>query len=230
LNSEVPAQLALLVARGGARFLHVSTDAVFDGQRGGYRENDAPNPLGVYARTKLAGEQAVAQANPEALIVRVNLFGWSLSARRSLSEFFFHNLQAGRPVMGFTDVYFCPVLANHLAHLFLRMLAAGLSGLYHATGHECISKYDFGVRLAQQCGLDASLIRPASVAEAGLKAVRSPNLTLRNEKLARALGQAVDQVTPSLSTGLEDLFTLYQQGYPQRLRAMQVEQGREEKG
>ena len=56
--------------------MHISTDAVFDGTRGNYTEKDEPNPLGVYARTKLEAEWAVAEADPGAIIARVNLFGW----------------------------------------------------------------------------------------------------------------------------------------------------------
>jgi dTDP-4-dehydrorhamnose reductase len=214
LNSEVPRKLAHHVARGGARLLHVSTDAVFDGQRGDYREDDAPNPLSVYARTKLEGERAVAEADPEAIVARVNLFGWSLSGKRSLAEFFFNNLRAGKPVMGFTDVYFCPLLANHLAGIFLQMLDAGLNGLYHVVGADCTSKYQFGVDIARKFGLDESLIAPKSVQDANLKAARSPNLTLRTDKLIHNLGAP----PPSLSTGIEHFYTLYQQGYPQMLK------------
>src|SRR4030066_46346 len=61
LNTDLPRTLASHVARGGARMVHVSTDAVFDGLRGDYREEDQPNPQGVYARTKLAGERGGAQ-------------------------------------------------------------------------------------------------------------------------------------------------------------------------
>ena len=95
--------------------MHVSTDAVFDGQAAATTEQDTPNPLSIYARTKLDGERGVAEANPDAIIARVNLYGWSLSGRRSLAEFFFNNLSAGKRVKGFTDVYFCPLLANDLA-------------------------------------------------------------------------------------------------------------------
>jgi dTDP-4-dehydrorhamnose reductase len=211
LNSEIPGQLAELVARGGARLLHVSTDAVFDGQRGGYTEEDAPNPLGVYAQTKLDGERAVLSANSQAIVARVNLFGWSLSGKRSLAEFFFNKLSAGEPCLGFTDVFFCPMLANDLGRVFLKMLDAGLSGLYHAVGSECLSKYEFGLRIAQHFGLDERLIAPKSVQDAGLKAARSPNLTLKIDKLIHALGQPI----PGLSAGLERFYTLYQQGYPQ---------------
>ena len=216
LNTEIPRKLAHDVARSGARLLHVSTDAVFDGQRGDYREGDVPNPLSVYARTKLEAERAVAEVNPQALVARVNLFGWSLSGKRSLAEFFFNNLHAGKPVMGFTDVYFCPLLANDLAHILVNMLKEKLTGLYHVVSSECLNKYEFGVRLAQKFGLDATLIIPSSVEQSGLKAARSPRLTLRTDKLAHALGES----TPDISTGLERLFWLYQQGYPQYLKQL----------
>jgi len=216
LNSEIPGLLAEHVARGGARLLHVSTDAVFDGSRGDYSETDEPNPLSVYAQTKLEGERLAETANPNTLVARVNLFGWSLSGRRSLGEFFFYNLQAGRQVMGFTDVFFCPMLANDLAYIFLSMLAKGLRGLYHVVGSECVSKYEFGLRIAHRFELDERLITPVSIEEADLKAPRSPKLTLRIDKLARDLGEAI----PNLSTGLERFYTLYQQGYPQHLRQL----------
>jgi dTDP-4-dehydrorhamnose reductase len=216
LNAELPGKLAVLVARGGARLIHISTDAVFDGQKGHYTEDDAPNPLSIYARTKLAGEQAVAQANPQAAIARVNLFGWSASGRRSLGEFFFNNLGVGQRVMGFTDVFFCPLLVNDIAPILLTMLEKQLGGLYHVVAGEAISKYEFGVQVARQFGLDEGLITPTSVTQSGLKAARSPNLTLRTDKLTAALGEPL----PTLSPAIHRFYQLYQQGYPQKLKGM----------
>jgi dTDP-4-dehydrorhamnose reductase len=216
LNTEVPHILAKHVARGGARLLHVSTDAVFDGQRGQYSEEDKPNPLSTYAKTKLDGELAVAQTDPTAIIARVNLFGWSISGKRSLAEFFYYNLKANKPLKGFTDVYSCPLLANDLANIFLEMLALELQGLYHVVSSECGSKYDFGLQIAGKFGLNESLIEPISVMDAGLKAARSPRLTLRTEKLKQALGKPL----PNLSAGLDRFYTLYQQGYPQNLKQL----------
>ncbi len=218
LNSELPGKLAAIVARGGARLLHVSTDAVFDGIRGEYSETDLPNPLSTYARTKLAGEYAVAEANPDAIIARVNLFGWSLTGKRSLAEFFFNNLQARNPMLGFTDIFFCPLLANHLACIFIHMLSADLSGLFHVVSNQSISKYDFGVEIARRFGLDPTLITPTSINSAGLQAVRSPNLTLSNNKLSTALNTPL----PNLYHGLTRFHSLYHEGYPQRLRQMCV--------
>ena len=216
LNTELPRTLAKHVARGGARMVHVSTDAVFDGLRGNYSEEDPPSPVCVYSRTKLEGERAVAEAFPAAIIARVNLFGWSLTGDRSLAEFFYNKLSQGRQAMGFTDVFFCPLLANHLAGIFIRMLESNLSGIYHVVSPECLSKYDFGLRLAELFNLDGRLIIPTPLAQAGLKVARSPNLSLRCDKLTNALGQPLS----GLQAGLDRLFELHQRGYPQHIRSM----------
>jgi dTDP-4-dehydrorhamnose reductase len=226
LNAELPGRLAALVAKGGARgkpirLVHISTDAVFDGARRDYSEQDTPNPLGVYARTKLAGEAAVTAADPLAIVARVNLFGWSLVGQRSLAEFFFNNLSTGKRVMGFTDVYFCPLLANDLAALLIRMAEMRLCGVYHVVSRDATSKYDFGVAVARRFGLDESLIAPTRVAASGLQAPRSPNLILRVDKLAAALGVHAGEL-PSWQEGLEKFYELYRSGYPQMIKRLLV--------
>jgi dTDP-4-dehydrorhamnose reductase len=216
LNTEIPRKLAEQCRKGGARLVHVSTDAVFDGQTGGYSEDDSPSPLSTYAKTKLSAETAVVEANPQAIIARVNFFGWSLTGQRSLAEFFINNLSVGTPVMGFTDVYFCPLLVNDLAPIFTGMIEQGLTGLYHVLSRNNISKYAFGVAIAQKFNLDAGLIKPKSVSESGLTATRSPKLILNVEKLHHNLGI----ILPNVSTGIDRFYTLYQQGYPQVIQAM----------
>jgi dTDP-4-dehydrorhamnose reductase len=216
INSELPGILAETCRKGGARLLHVSTDAVFDGQKGDYTEADEPNPLNVYAQSKLDGERAVVDANPNALIARVNLFGFSPSGKRSLAEFFLYNLMANKPVKGFTDVFFCPMLVNTIAHIFFKMLARELTGLYHVFSAECLSKYDFGVRIADQFGLDTGLIAPVSVEAGGLVAARSPNLRMDTHKLSTTLGEPL----PAFSPMLKWFYALYQQNYPQKVKSL----------
>jgi len=222
INADLPGKLAAWVhARRGTgeqlpRLLHVSTDAVFDGERGNYTEEDVPNPLSVYARTKLAGEARVLDADPEAIVARVNLFGWSLLGRRSLAELFFYTLQSGKPMMGFVDVIFCPLLVNDLAAIFSGMLKRQLRGIYHVVSSESLSKYAFGLAIAEKFGFDPALVIPTRVADAGLKAARAPNLNLRSDKLASALGAPLPRISPAIHRFWE----LYQQGYPQKLRAL----------
>jgi len=222
MNAELPGRLAGWVNRqrdpstGLPRLIHVSTDSVFDGMRGDYSEEDEPNPLGVYSCTKLAGERLVLEADPQAIVARVNLFGWSLGMKRSLAEIFVYNLQAGKRMMGFIDVFFCPLLVNDIAGIFLEMLANRLTGLYHVVSSESMSKCEFGLAIAEKFGLDAGLITPTRVADAGLRARRSPNLKLRTEKLAAALGKPL----PRLSPAIRKFWELYQQGYPQWLQGL----------
>ena len=216
INAEVPGELAKLCAQQGIHFVHISTDAVFDGQEGSYLEGDLPNPINTYAETKLAAEHLVAAANPNALIARVNFYGYSIFGKRSLGEFFVNHLAAGEPVKGFTDVVFCPLQVNDLTDVLLEMIEKRLSGLYHVLSPESLSKYDFGCRIAETFGFDSSLISPITWADAGLKATRSPNLTLRVDKLQRDLGHSL----PGLEQGIRRFHSLYQEGYPERIKSL----------
>lgn len=117
---------------------------------------------------------------------------------------------------GFTDSMFCSMLVNDLAGILLEMLEKELSGVYHAVSPEAMSKYDFGVQIVERFGFDAGLIAPILVGEAGLAAARSPNLTLRTDKLREALGHEL----PNISEGLEQFYALYQAGYRDKLKKL----------
>src|SRR5512139_839692 len=161
LNVKLARDLAEDCKQRKVKLIHLSTDAVFDGNKNGaYTEEDEPNPQSVYARTKLDGEQAVQEVYPQSIIARVNFFGWSMSGRRSLAEFFFNNLGEKRNVNGFTDVIFCPLWVTDLSRILIRMLEKKLSGLYHVVGSQAIDKYHFGLEVARRFGLRENLISP----------------------------------------------------------------------
>jgi dTDP-4-dehydrorhamnose reductase len=219
LNTDLPAQMAKACKARGISFVHISTDAVFDGEKEGfYTEEDVPNPHGVYSQTKFAGEQAVLSENPNSILARVNFYGWSLSGRRSLAEFFHHNLTHQKSMSGFTDVKFCPMLVNDTARILIKMLQKNLSGLYHVVGPQAMSKYQFGVEIARRFNLRESEISPKSINTSNLTARRSHNLCLSTQKLSSALGGSL----PGFSTGLDEFYTQLQQGYPQKIRSYQL--------
>ena len=219
LNMDLPAQIAKACKARGVSFVHISTDAVFDGEKdGSYTEEDIPNPLGIYSQTKFAGEQMVLAENPNAIVARVNFYGWSLSGRRSLAEFFYHNLTNNKSMSGFTDVRFCPMLVNDTARTLIQMLQNNLSGLYHVVGPQAMSKYQFGVEIARKFSLKEGEISPKSILSSSLTARRSHNLWLSIHKLSTALGESI----PEFSTGLNEFYTQYQQGYPQKIRSYQL--------
>jgi len=218
LNASLPGDLAVACKVRGVKMVYISTDAVFDGTAfDPYTEEDVPNPLSLYAKTKLQGEQAVLSAYPAAIVARVNFYGFSNNGKRSIAEFFINNLRAGERIKGFTDLTFNPTFVGHLADLLLHMLAKDLCGVYHAASAEVMSKFTFGVTLARRFGLDESLILPESVDRSGLTAHRANNLGLSVHKLVTALGEPV----PDFSSGLDRFYTQFQQGYPQMIRSYQ---------
>ena len=153
INAEMPGSIAVLCKKKGIQLTHISTDAVFDGKMGDYTEEDPPNPLSVYARTKLEGERTVAAEYPNAIIARVNFYGFSLSGKRSLAEFFLNNLIDKKQVNGFVDVMFSPLYVTDLVDTLVKMIEKELSGLYHVVSPESLSKYAFGERSRKNLGL-----------------------------------------------------------------------------
>lgn len=216
LNADVPSALAKACNERSIRMVQISTDAVFDGMKSGsYTEDDAPLPVSVYARTKVDAEHAVMESNPDAIVARVNFYGWSLSGRRSLAEFFHHNLTNNKSMSGYTDVIFCPMHATHLAQTLLKMLAKGLHGLYHVVGTQPMSKYQFGVEIARKFKLNDGEISPKSIQSSSLVARRAHNLYLSVNKLSTDLGEPL----PSFSAGLDLFYAQFKEGFPQKLKS-----------
>lgn len=137
LNALFPHLVADICSQHGARLVHLSTDCVFSGARGNYRETDAPDPVDMYGRSKLLGEVD----RPGVLTLRTSMIGRELSGSLSLTEWFLS--QTAAPVKGFTNARFSGlttrVAAREIASLIER--SPNLSGIFHLAG-EPISKYD----------------------------------------------------------------------------------------
>ncbi len=207
INSYYPGKLAAASRDRGIRFVHISTDAVFDGENcgeTGYREEDLTSPISTYAETKLNGEQNVLDANPDALVARVNFFGWSLTGSRSLVEFFYNNLEAHNQVKGFSDVFFCTLYVHSLARILDEMIELKAKGIFHVFSSDHQSKYAFGVSIAEKFGFDPNLIQPVSWKDGGLNARRSPNLIMNTDKLHAFLGHDLPTQEDNLNLFYQD--------------------------
>jgi dTDP-4-dehydrorhamnose reductase len=215
LNVAASRALAEAAARVNAKFLYISTDSVFDGSRGEYREDDSALPVNAYARSKLRAEQEVKRAHPDATVARVTIYGWNAQPKCSLAEWILAGLRNGKPVPGFTDVHFSPILANDLAEVLLAMLDCNMSGIYHVVGAERCSKYEFARSLAAEFGLDQNLVKPTLLREARMPAPRPLDISLDTAKISQALGRKM----PNVTAGLRKFRTLEEQGYPQRIKA-----------
>jgi dTDP-4-dehydrorhamnose reductase len=174
------------------RFIYISTDSVFDGRRGGYSETDLPSPLNSYAKSKLEGEWYVEQESRNYVIIRTNMFGFNRIKGQSFAEWIINNLTQRKKINMFTDVVFSAVSVFALVEFINRLTMSDFIGRLNIGVCSPISKYDFGVRLANIFGLDASLISPMSVDEFKFKAKRPKNTSLDISKAKDILGTMPD--------------------------------------
>ena len=200
INVEATRRLASQTTRSGWRFVYISTDSVFDGARGDYSEDDVPAPVNVYARSKLAGEQAALAEAPDALIIRTNFYGQNRGAKLSLAEWLLDRLSAGTPIDGFDDVIFSPLFVNDLASFILKLTLAGQTGLFHLGASDHCSKYDFAMKIACAFQRDTSLVTHSSIQSLGLAAKRPLNTSLDTRKASRALGCRLPAVDEGIQT------------------------------
>jgi dTDP-4-dehydrorhamnose reductase len=223
LNVDVARNVAEAAAGTGARLIHLSTDHLFKGERPLHTEDDPPSPLNVYARTKLEAEHVVLEAEPRALVVRTNFYGWGHPGRQSFSDWILSAIRRGDPLSMFHDVYITPILVNDLIDALMDLVPVAASGIYNVAGGERVSKYAFGVALARRFGLDESLIRPVSVETFAFKARRPHDMSLCTAKAERVVGYAM----PGVDKGLERLAALEHDDVPALLaRALAVGAGR----
>ncbi len=185
LNVEVTRQLVELAA--GIPFVLLSTDLVFDGHKGNYVEEDAVNPLGVYAETKAAAE-AVTRTHPHHLIVRTSLnYGTSPTGDRSFAEDLVNAWRAGRTTPLFDDEYRCPIAARETARAIWGLLTAHVTGTFHLAGRERLSRWQIGQLVAAHRPEVKALITASSLKDFR-GSPRPADVTLDSSKAERTLG------------------------------------------
>lgn len=149
----------------GARLIQVSTDFVFDGEDGPYREGDRPNPVNYYGRSKLAAENVARDAGMSkwAIVRTVLVYGTAHQMSRSnIALWLIEQLMNEEPVHIVTDQWRSPTYVEDLAIGIERLVHFEKTGVYHISGRELLSIYDFAHTIADVFGLDDSLIHPVT--------------------------------------------------------------------
>ena len=190
MNVGATAQLARLCRTRGARLLHFSTDIVFDGERGWYREGDATNPINVYARTKLEAERALFDACPDAVALRVALvYGWARGGRPTFLDYLDERLSRGIAVTAFTDQIRTPTPVFGIAEAVRRLLPrADVTGILHCTGPERVSRLQFVQTFARAFGYPEALVVPGTMADVPTVASRPRDCSLVCDRMADSIG------------------------------------------
>lgn len=158
LNTALPRALAQLANHISCRFVHVSTDMVFDGDKGSYEHTDMPLPRNLYAQTKLLGERETLKfGKANAVVVRTTLLSGNTPAgTKSLHERLFSAWARGEKTPLFEEEIRQPVSASNLADVLVELCERpNLSGVYHWAGGEKLSRWEIGTRIARRFGLPA---------------------------------------------------------------------------
>ncbi len=168
-----------------AHLIHFSTDYIFDGKNGPYTENDKPNPIGYYGRTKLASENSIKTSGTRFTVIRTNiLYGPAKYGRPDFVRWAVDSLRDGKTIKIVTDQIGNPTYVDDLVAAISAIVEFKKKGIYNIGGPEFLSRFDFTQRIATFFNLDKNLIKPILTKELNQPAPRplkSGLITLKAE-------------------------------------------------
>lgn len=189
VNVEVTRSLALYAARSGAKLVFLSTDNVFDGERGMYREEDPPFPIHCYGETKARAEELI-RALPNGVVARVAVVtGLPVLGRgNSFLGWMLKRLDAGEEVGAPENEIRTTIDAVTVARALLELAENDFAGVIHLAGNDRINRFEMVRRIAQRLGYDPARIVPNDPTTLPGRAPRPLDISLDNALARRVLG------------------------------------------
>jgi dTDP-4-dehydrorhamnose reductase len=192
VNVKATAQLVLEAEAASGHFIYLSTDFVFDGEKGDYSEDDHLNPVSWYGFTKVQAESIVETSELPWAIVRTCLvYGDALQGTRSnIISWVRQSLQENKPIRVVSDQWRTPTYVEDLAMGVLLIIRKKAEGIYHISGKDRLSPYEMALQTARVAGLDASLIERVDASVFKQPAKRPPVTGFDISKAEKELGYA----------------------------------------
>jgi dTDP-4-dehydrorhamnose reductase len=189
INVEGTRNVAQSAKASDAFLLYISTDYVFDGEKGCYSETDLPSPISYYAYTKLKAEEQIKDILSEYCIARPSvIYGANPSAGKiNFALWLLNKLINKEKTNVFVDQWNSPTLNTSLAEMTLEIIERKLKGTFHTSGDTRISRYDFALSLAKTFKLDQSLLVPTHLRDFSFVAKRPRDSSLNTSKVERVL-------------------------------------------
>jgi len=182
-----------------AKLIYISTDYVFDGEKGNYKEGEKPNPINQYGITKLEGEKrTIGQCKNYAILRTSVLYGWH-PWKQNFVTWIINSLKQGKEIAVVKDHYNTPTLVDNLADMMMEIVQKDLQGLYHASGRERIGRYEFAKQIAKTFNLDQSLIKPIKMDQLTAWIAKRPrDSSLNTDKIQKQLETKPLNITEGL--------------------------------
>ena len=184
------------------KIIHLSTDYVFDGRSGPYKENDRLNPISTYGKTKLLSEQILLESDINNLAIRGNvLYDYSSDTKASFLNWVVLSLQNNKEIQVVEDQFNNPTWTRSMADIIDLSITNNLDGIIHWGDADYISRYDFAIMIAKKFSLNKDLIKPILTSELNQPANRPLQSGLKTEKVVNIL----DIIPPSIDECLDEI-------------------------
>jgi dTDP-4-dehydrorhamnose reductase len=185
LHVKITKMITTVCNEINAKMIFLSSDYVFDGKKGNYQENDMPNPINYYGKTKYEAEKIILE-NPNNLIIRTSLIYGSSNKIRFLN-FVLDNLKKGCEINAYNDIFNSATFVDELVNAILKSIDLNITGILNIVGSTCVSRFEFANAIAKNFNLNQKLIKPISVTVVKLKANRPIKPCLDNTKAKKVL-------------------------------------------
>lgn len=183
--------------RIGAKLVYLSTDYVFDGAHGPYKEENKTLPINVYGKSKLEAEGLVKCLDGHLIIRTSQLYGFDPRGKNFTVEII-KNMRDKKIIYAAGDFYSTPTYTGSLSEAIVQLIKKGRTGVYHVSGTEFLSRYDYVCKISDIFGLDKSLIEKVRLKDLHLKAARPKKGGLRVDKISKDLGLSLLDCRKSL--------------------------------
>ena len=198
LHVESTKEIAAACLESSSKLIHFSSNFVFDGKKGCYREDDLCNPISYYGKTRLEAEKIVLDSSLNNVILRTTvIYGWHKNSK--FTNFVLGRLLNGTKLEAFTDQYGNPTHADDLAKCIIKIISSNTSGLFHTVGKTCVNRYEFALDIANTFGLDKSLVIPVTSDQKQQTALRPKNCCLDTTKIKNEIGFEFSDITTGIS-------------------------------
>ena len=210
INVEGTSNIAEAAKESHAFLVYISTDYVFDGEKGHYEETDKTHPINHYGLTKLESERIVKDIFGEYCVARGSvIYGSAPAARKvNFALWVLNKLKRNEQVRIVTDQWNSPTLNTNLAEMTLEIIKRRLSGTFHLSGATRVNRYDFAKLIAQTFSLDADLVKPSTSAEFSWAAKRPRDSSFNTAKAQQMLKSKPLQIYPALERMKQELSQL----------------------
>lgn len=207
VNTTLAENLVRVARVADAHLVQLSTDYVFDGERGPYTENDVPQPINYYGKTKLAAENVVSSSGIDATILRTNVLYGPRPNRPDFVLRILQNFEKGLPTRAANNLFSNPTYIDDLAEAILHIIQNRKTGLYHVSGADYVSRYDFACAIAETFKLDVAQIESVDAGELQFAAKRPQHAGLVSLKAQTAFYQTYRGIHSGLVSYRHSLFT-----------------------